>query len=217
MMFDIDLNRHRFIREAERLYENGDVDKAIELIESNDDGDLPGIGKLVYARCLIKAGDRDSAKRLLLDIIAGEPDFPSALEMLAAIGGVDQSEYYRKRLDEKLKFVEETGSFITAERIEEESEEKIRRNALIGRIKGMLGSDAERIWPFETRTLAELFIKQGHIRKGLAVYSRLLQNKELGRDHVLRVTELLESETARLSKTAESGAGVGETGSDEKE
>ena len=203
----IEINENAYARQADALLQEGKAEEAVRLIEQNiSDDEFSPESWIVYARCLYTAGELQRARQALMDVIADDPECPAALELLVKISednnDIGAAEYYRTRLTESMQFTVDADRFWKADYpvedltdADESAHPKpVDRESLITSIKGMLGKEAERIWPFETQTLAELFIKQGHVRKGLAVYSRLLRN-DTGNDEIIRrVAGLLDTE-----------------------
>jgi len=198
------IDKYAFEREADRLLSEGKFREATILLEDNlAEQGITLAGRVIYARSLQAEKKYKEAKLQLLKVLSENPEFPAALELMGDISRADRefgvSQYYRARLKESMRFAQIARSFWDdlsqqVEALEDwETEDSIDRETMIKSINELLGKEAERIWPFETKTLAELFIKQGHIRKGLAVYSRLLEKETDNSEMNFRVADLLDS------------------------
>jgi hypothetical protein len=206
-MVYIDINKQAYIRDAAELLIEGKADEAVALIEQNHaNGNSTIVERFIKALSLDAIGHKYDARKELMNILAVDNSHPAAIEKLMEFCDDDHQSlgiYYKNRLNEIMGFIRHAKEFwmIPEEDVshgekakpEKKSRSTTDRKPLIESINKMLGSEAERVWPFETKTLAELFIKQGHLRRGLAVYSRLLGEAEDNDEIVSRVNELLNS------------------------
>ncbi|MBD3232991.1 MAG: tetratricopeptide repeat protein [candidate division Zixibacteria bacterium] len=189
------INRKAFEREADNYLSEGKIADAVFLIENNTPKlGISTSGAIVYAQCLYAQKRYRKARRILEKVIAIHPESPAALELLTEIcektDDTGSTWYYKNRLKEATAFLDECRAFWEHEE-RQVTHKALTKEELINSINDLLGSDINRRWPFETKTLAELFIKQGHPKKGLAVYSRLLQKESESAELRGRVLELI--------------------------
>ncbi len=211
------INRKAFEREADNYLSEGKIADAVSLIESDTPKlGISASGAIVYAQCLYAQKRYRKARRVLEKVIAIHPESPAALELLTKV--CEKSDdaglaiYYRNRLGEATAFLDDCRTFWESEE-SQVTQKPLTKEELIKSINDLLGKDISRKWPFETKTLAELFIKQGHPRKGLAVYGRLLQKEgestEL-RGRVLELIKVCSGETSNNSGSRISELNAGE-------
>ncbi|GEM_PF-3982871 len=192
-------------REAEELLENKRAVEAINLIKEKEaENELTAEGRIIYAHCLVANGELSKAEDELLKVIAIQPDSPSALKMLSLVykksGNCGKAEYYNRRFNDLLNFIGEADSFwgdFSGESVGNKSGDTITAEELIKGIKKLLGEEFDTVFPFETKTLAELFIKQNHLNKGLSIYRRLLEKEPYNKEMIKRVADLLKSATVK--------------------
>ncbi|MBD3170010.1 MAG: tetratricopeptide repeat protein [candidate division Zixibacteria bacterium] len=196
-----DRHNRAFGPDASNLLDDGQVDRTIEILRNAlREHELTVPDKLLYARCLYIKGDYAGAREILNELLAIHNDIPALFDLMAKVheklGLFNLSKYFESRLKESVSFMDSAREFwVSKESKAEEHKPEGKtssREELISAIKNMLGSEAERVYPFETKTLADLFIKQGHYRKGLAVYRRLLEKETDDEKLVRRVSDLLE-------------------------
>ncbi|MCP4632439.1 MAG: hypothetical protein GY855_05895 [candidate division Zixibacteria bacterium] len=211
IMSYVDINKRAYIRDAADLLSDGKADEAVALIEQNGvSGQMTVLERLINALSHDAIGQKYKARQELMNILTIDPSYPAAIEQMMEFCDKDHKslgDYYKNRLNEIMSFVEQAEEFwicpdpedLTDESVEQKPElkESIDKESLIKSINDMLGSEAERVWPFETKTLAELFIKQGHLRRGLAVYGRLLNDTDDDMAIVNRVNELISTSSAK--------------------